>query len=356
MRVSFGVIAGMAKLMTHHDKFHVHAILGVTALLHFFYRFGYLFIFRRESFQPDVKSAVMLGVHFCLHATSFQFELPRNRMWTKPMIWREFRVHNAIFAYRNLIGAIFGIWFADWWWRSPDVFSVAAKVALILLGCYAADLATSRIGSEDDRTTNAMPYPSKTGENLEMTAKWFYAKSQFAATAFAAFGTPSLSFCSLLAIEIASFLMTLVRKGVLEAHHYHIFYALSLFVMFPAIVTTLHSGDDVATMAVCRALCVSFVSIELRLTYRWNKYLVWCISIVAGAIFPFEGVNMYVYVKYLAWIGMMWAACDTLMTLNTARCKEQQDRLSSARGKKEATASAASPEATAERLIARGGS
>ena len=77
-------------------------------------------------------------------------------------------------------------------------------------------------------------------------AKTFYAKSQFAATSIAApclhgfccigiccrchnleggigvmcakaFGTPSLSFCSVLAIELASLLMTLVRKGLIEA-------------------------------------------------------------------------------------------------------------------------------------------
>ena len=32
-----------------------------------------------------------------------------------------------------------------------------------------------------------------------------------------AFGTPSSSFCAIFAIEIASFLMTLVRKGIIEA-------------------------------------------------------------------------------------------------------------------------------------------
>lgn len=311
----------MAKLLSHHDKFHAHAILGLIALLHFAYRFGYLFVTQQESFTPGIWTAASLLVHFFLHLLSFQFELPRNRIWTKPMIWREFRVHNAIFAYRHLIGAAFGTWAPKWWYWSPDVWSIAAKVALVCAACYAADLATQKIGSLDKRTTNAMPYPKRTDQSVMSLAKLFYAKSQFAATALAAFGPPFLSFLSIFAIEIASFLMTLVRKGIIEDRTYHVVYAGSLFIMFPCMVATLHSGNDFAVQATFRAMCATFMSCELRINYRVDKYITWIVSIVAGMVVA-EMIAMYVDIRYVAWPGMIWSASDTLYCLIKARNAE----------------------------------
>lgn len=313
----------MAKLFSYHDYFHVHAILGLSALLHFASRFLLLFIYQWDSFTPGVVSAACLSIHFFLHVSSFQFELPRNRLWTKPMIWREFRVHNAIFAYRHLVGTILGTWCAEWWWRSPPCASALfAKVALVLAACKAADVATQYLGSDEKRTTNAMPYPQKTADNVEQVAKWFYAKSQFAATAIAAFGTPSLSFLSVLAIEIASFLMTLVRKGIIEAHHYHIVYAASLFIMFPALIATLHGDDYAATVAAFRGLCACFIACELRMTHRLSKYLTWVLAIIGGWMAA-AACDSIADVRWFAWPGMIWSAADTLIIFLKARKSER---------------------------------
>lgn len=312
----------MANLFSHHDKLHVHAILGLTSLLHFLYRFFLLFAYRYDSFTRGYASAALLGVHFFLHATSFQFDLPRKRLWTKPMIWREFRIHNAIFAYRHLVGALLGIWFPEWWWRNPTIDSMMVKVMLVLGACWAAERATLRVGSEEKRTTNAMPYPSRTSENMEQTAKWFYAKSQFAATALAAFGTPALTFGSVLAIEIASFLMTLVRKGIIDSHQYHIVYAASLFIMFPAVAVTLHSPDEGATLATFRALCATFISCELRMNYNQSKYLTWFAALVGGALAA-AAISSVMDVKLPAWMGMTWSAGDTVIIFLKARRNER---------------------------------
>ncbi|CAJ1384030.1 unnamed protein product [Effrenium voratum] len=314
----------MAKLLSHHDRYHSHAILGLLALLHFAYRFYIVLIEWRESFVPNFWSAASLSVHVFLHVLSFQFDLPRNRIWTKPMIWREFRVHNAIFAYRHLVGSALGIWAADWWWQRPTVLSVVVKVSLVLAACKAADVATEMIGSTEARTTNSMPYPKKTSETIEQVAKKFYAKSQFAATALAAFGTPSLSFCSILAIELASLLMTLVRKGIIEARTYHIVYAFSLFIMFPCLVATIHSGDELAEMAAFRGLTACALAVDLRLTYGFSKYITWAISIVGGyflvdMLCPVMGVTVFKW--FFAWPGMMWSAADTLRSFYNVKDK-----------------------------------
>jgi len=309
----------MAKLFSGHDKYHLHAVLGLLALLHFVYRFFTVLILQQESFQQNSFSAACLLVHVLLHALSFQFELPRNRIWTKPMIWREFRVYNALFAMRHLIGTALGIWAPDWWLRQPGVAAVAAKVCLVLATCKAADITTEQIGSTDDRTTNAMPYPKKTPETLEKVAKRFYAKSQFAATALAAFGTPSSSFCAIFAIEIASFLMTLVRKGIIEARTYHVLYAASLFIMFPVLVATLHSGDAVAEAATLRCLFIGALGIDIRIKYGFSKYTAWLVAIPAGYILA-DTLSMYANMKlFFAWPGMMWSASDTLRGFFQAR-------------------------------------
>eukprot|EP00931_Biecheleriopsis_adriatica_P081406 TRINITY_DN5473_c0_g1_i1.p1 TRINITY_DN5473_c0_g1~~TRINITY_DN5473_c0_g1_i1.p1 ORF type:complete len:360 (-),score=39.81 TRINITY_DN5473_c0_g1_i1:50-1075(-) len=309
----------MAKLFTGHDRFHIHAVLGLTALLHFCLRFAILLTSGRDSFSPCLASAGLLAVHFLLHATSFQFDLPEKRMRSKPMIWREFRVHNAIFAYRNLVCAVLGIWLPDWWYRAGLSFSAfTVKIGVLCMTCWAAEKATERLGSKEDRTTNAMPYPDGVPKNVEATIKKFYAKSQFAASALAAFGTPMLSFGSVFAIEIASFLMTLVRKGKIDSWAYHAAYAASLFIMFPALVATLYfSGDPEAEMATFRALIVMRFAVDLRIKYRFSRYAMWVLSSAVGCIVAagMAGIMSTLGIKVLALCGMLWSVMDTLRIL-----------------------------------------
>eukprot|EP00401_Gymnodinium_catenatum_P056697 CAMPEP_0117546990 /NCGR_PEP_ID=MMETSP0784-20121206/46891_1 /TAXON_ID=39447 /ORGANISM="" /LENGTH=192 /DNA_ID=CAMNT_0005343877 /DNA_START=452 /DNA_END=1030 /DNA_ORIENTATION=- len=166
-----------------------------------------------------------------------------------------------------------------------------------------------------------MPYPKDNPLQVIKTAKWFYAKSQFAAAAVAAFGTPMLSFGAVLGIEIASFLMTLVRKGLIEAHTYHIVYAFSLFINFPALAVVLH-GDEAGCMAVFRALVACFIACELRMNRNASKYIAWLLAVVGGMILPNIIVRYAELVvtppelllKCLAWTGMMWSVGDTLWT------------------------------------------
>lgn len=316
----------MAKLLSHHDKFHMHAILGMLALLHFAYRFAMLFLWTTDSFQPDLWAVASYAIHVLLHFSSFQFHLPTKRLWTKPMIWPEFRLHNAIFAYRNLIGAILGTWFPEWWLRDLSLTSTCVKLAVVLGACKAADMATERLGDKDKRTTNAMPYPPSTPPRVESFAKHFYAKSQFAATSLAVFGGPVLAFGSVLAIEAASILMTLVRKGLIEAHTYHVVYGMALFAMFPAMVVCLHSLDATAQIGVLRALTATAVAVTLRIpdlqlpfTKRLlghSKYMTWTLAILLA---PIMDILQLVFsdrqVLVIAWLGMLSSAMDTVQKL-----------------------------------------
>lgn len=277
----------MAKLFTHHDFGHVHAICGILVLLHFFTRIMLWLCFGMDTFSAGPVSVVTLLLHVFLHASSFQFYLPANRLWTKPMIWREFRVHNAIFASRHVVSTMLAIFAPGWWWRSPDLSSVAVKVLLVWIICAAADVATEQLGDREKRTTNAMPYPQGTSKASERVIKLFYATAQMGAASVAAFGPPVPNFACILPIEIASLLMTLVRKGLIEAWHYHLLYAVSLVLIYPVLAVGFVFRDDPEyDLATCRVLLTMLFSAQLRLRLWLNKYLVWGVAITAGYVMP----------------------------------------------------------------------
>jgi len=303
----------MAKLLTHHDKFHVHACLGILALLHFGYRFWCMFAKGQHSFTADATSLAALSIHFLLHVTSFQFVLPKQRQFSKPMIWKEFRVHNAIFAYRHLLCCVLGIYFPSWWYQM-SVSSMLVKVGIVLLACKAAAVTTEQIGSTEKRTTNAMPYPEWVSSSQQETAKRFYAKSQFAATALAIFGTPMLSFGSILAIEIASVLMTLVRKGLIESWVYHAVYGAALFIMFPALLTGLHNGDEQVEQIAFTAMTCTTIAVTVRMQVGLSTYLTWVVAVLGTPISEYVS-TYFLHFKVIAWVGMFSSVADTLLQL-----------------------------------------
>uniref|UniRef100_A0A7S1AEP9 Uncharacterized protein n=1 Tax=Noctiluca scintillans TaxID=2966 RepID=A0A7S1AEP9_NOCSC len=300
----------MAKLFSHHDTFHVHAVLGVVALLHILYRFLCMLACGKDTFAPSLTSVALLGVHFLLHASSFQFVLPRHRMRSKPMIWPEFRMHSACFAYRNLTGALLAIFFPLWWWRGPlTVSSMVVRLALALTTCSAADLVTSKVGSRDARTTNAMPYPPNTPPHIQDTVKKFYAKCQFAATSLALFACPVVSFGPVFAIEIAPLLMTLVRKGIVGARCYHVVYSLSLILMFPLMLASTLQPE--LAMGTFRAGVATTVAVRCRMKLRLSKATSWCAAVVGAFFLPDVLLKIScLYVWLLA--GTVWSVIDSV--------------------------------------------
>mmetsp|Transcript_41376 Transcript_41376/g.74909 ORF Transcript_41376/g.74909 Transcript_41376/m.74909 type:complete len:352 (+) Transcript_41376:73-1128(+) len=295
----------MAKLLTHHDRYHVHAILGLLSLLHFAVRSGYVFCTGVDAFlaMPQFAFGTLL-LHVGLHISSFQFILPK-RMWSKPMIWDEFRLHNAIFAGRNLLGAFLGTYFAEWWQPSlSNPTSFLFKIALILCTCALADIATAKCGSTTYRTTNAMPYPPNTPKNVEQEAKRFYARAQFGAAAASVMAPPTLSFLCVLGIEGASLLMTLVRKGIIEARHYHMLYTISLVHVYFALARmVLYDMELHCTWALMSGLAWLFACF-LRFHSPLSKYIVWPVALVSAACV--DGLVAAALPQYLRpWFGVV---------------------------------------------------
>jgi hypothetical protein len=150
----------MAYLITHHDPYHVHKIVGLLCLLHFVYRF-FMIVLHGTAF-PDSEScrsqAACVLVHAVLSWSALLLPLPEKRNFNSPMIWPEFRLHSITFATRHVVATavtLLGLW------PESVVADVAVKTALVVCTVLAARVVTTKYGDREKRTTNAMPYPPK---------------------------------------------------------------------------------------------------------------------------------------------------------------------------------------------------
>jgi hypothetical protein len=187
-----------------------------------------------------------------------------------------------IFAYRGLIGCAFGIWAPNWWLSRPPIISIVVKIVLVAGTSAAADWVTAKMGSAEKRTTNSMPYPITIPVPVQNCAKRFYSQAQVGASCLAIFSPPSIAFGCLLAIESASFLMTLRRKGIIQSEHYHTIYAATLFVMYPALLIMAIRTDSVYLHTFVNVVLSTNFIRELRLEMKLSKFVASSFGIVAA--------------------------------------------------------------------------
>jgi len=223
------------KLFTFEDRFNIHKTLGVYVLLHYAYRYT-LALRCSDSTGGLAGGAVipllMVWTHAILSLSSLIFQVPKERVEGKPMIWSEFRAHNIIFAMRSII-CVTLCWCARGY---PELRTacVAGSALTVLIAQRAADAATARLRLDSTSSTTAtMPYwPSASPKTIQ-AFKTFYAYCQYCATcACLACLNPFWPFAIMLPIQLASVLMTLVRKSILSAKGYHLLYTGSLLMPF----------------------------------------------------------------------------------------------------------------------------
>jgi hypothetical protein len=157
--------------------------------------------------------------------------------------------------------------------------AVWATCVTVLATQVAADAATRHLrADETESTTATMPYWDGCLIRTQKKFKTFYAYCQFMATlACLAVMNPAWPLAVLLAIQGASLLMTLVKKGLLTARGYHLGYTFTLivpyFVGFRSLWYT-RRPEFLAMLALGAAL------FEAR-RRGTNKYLLWGPVIVA---------------------------------------------------------------------------
>ena len=152
----------MAKLITNHDPFHIHKILGVFVLFSFLYRFLYGALVRgfvfcsianaKDGLCHDYQvhyDAVCIFLHGVLSWSSLLLPLPKKRNFSSPMIWTEFRLHSITFATRGVLGSLMSLYGL---WPEQIMLNFSCKLALIMTTCHVADWITFKHGCNEKRT------------------------------------------------------------------------------------------------------------------------------------------------------------------------------------------------------------
>jgi len=281
----------MAKLITDHDPYHVHKVLGLLALLHYIYRFGLLY--RYGNAFPSSESTIIATCGVFLHGllswSSLLLPLPNKRNFNKPMIWPEFRLHSITFATRHVVATLLTL--NNLWPDENDhvILHAMARAAVVLGAVKAASYITDRYGNREQRTTNSMPYPDAVSPEQRVGIKKSYALAQFAATAVCLLPDASMNFAPLLAIQMAPLMMTLVRKGKVGAGTYHRVYAVSLYLGYVMVLVRLLAkgdGNDIRgvskSVGLKTVFMLCFPSSKLRRLV--SPFMVWSVNVVLSAV------------------------------------------------------------------------
>eukprot|EP00928_Gymnodinium_smaydae_P044470 TRINITY_DN2966_c0_g4_i2.p1 TRINITY_DN2966_c0_g4~~TRINITY_DN2966_c0_g4_i2.p1 ORF type:complete len:502 (+),score=13.45 TRINITY_DN2966_c0_g4_i2:71-1576(+) len=264
-------VCNAGKLKTKEDPFHVHKCLGMSCLVHIAYRSHRLFRTGTTGLQQDNSTPACLALHAALNLTSFVFHLPKNRVKGRPVIYPEFRLHSSIFAGRSIICALL------LWWN--PTCSTLLRGGVCLLAMKLADMATERYGdSTIDTTIRGMPYPVYISERVRYVHNLYYAGMQAGATVLMfCTNTPDDPFFVLVVVQFAPFLMTLVRKSIISGPAWHLYYTGSSFYL----ILSRELLWDFSAIFAFPPIPVALFFLWFRVAFRWNKYILWCLTIFA---------------------------------------------------------------------------
>ena len=259
------VLSQAHRLLTHEDGriMHMHKILGSLVLGHIFYRMNLIIKLGDSGLATSYWTPFWMVIHALLHVSSFQFRLPEKRNRTYNIIWPEFRLHSMIFAYRSILTVLL-VWMGGY-------LNQVLRGPLVMATMAAADGVSKWYGQ--DTTMRANPYPAGTGREFIVWHNRFYSASQFGATIAIMFRGADSAFLALLPIQTAPFLMTLVKKGILNQAEWHIWYTLALLTNW--IHALVGQGNDGNTVSTLTYMTIFFSATLARLRYRVNKYIIW---------------------------------------------------------------------------------
>ena len=270
------------KLFTMEDPIGVHKYLGIFCLLHFGYRYSQVFFGdttagfgSRAGLGASATAGLWLIPHAMLNLSSFIFHVPRERIVGKPIIWKEYRVHNLIFVLRSVICTAL-CWMSIYHQHTP-IWRRAALVGsgLSVVGAnWAADEATKRLQpAENDSSVASLPFWEGCTLTTQRRIKKFYAYCQFMASiSCLTITNPIWPFVVLMPIQMSSILLTLVRKSIISARGFHVGYFVSL--LFPFLAASKHFVEMNFAVDVPLAFALGTGAFLLRCR-GISKYVIW---------------------------------------------------------------------------------
>ena len=267
------------KLVTREDPAFVHKALGAFALLHYAYRFANYLLRGDMMFSAIGGGATALVAiaavcsHGLLSASSFIFHIPAFRNRQAPMIFPEFRMHSILFTWRSI--ACFLIHFH----RVPRVYACVACGVTMLL----ADAVTAN-HNRGGGTMRNMPFDECISREDRERITLMHSSMQIRATMFMLCNVET-AFSPMFSIQIAAFLMTLVRKNIIGARDWHVLYAIALWIN-----ALLYLSRNMPIDFLCTQWVLYTLYTKLFFRLRTNKYLAWSITfglfLAKDAYFP----------------------------------------------------------------------
>ena len=214
----------MDHLITLHDTFNVHKILGFGCLAHygirFYWKFRYGSMFLNNTAITTYLSPL---AHLTLSLSSFMFSIPTYRFNSKVIIWRELQLHNIIFTSRSVCMMYHAMLFQE---TNPLYYY--SRLGIVLFHHYAADFVSGLYQPDNKTTTRDIPYDNKLWFSPYLYKK-YYAISQMVATCNILLSKNAENgFAIMFPIQLSAFLMTLVRKNIITNNDWHLYYTLSL--------------------------------------------------------------------------------------------------------------------------------
>ena len=245
-------------LITRHDYFHVHKIMGTLSLAHFAYQYTHLLWNGSFNLSPTILHWT-LPLHTALSLSSLLFRIPQIRNPVSPMIYPEFRIHSICFAVRSILCCYMHLYNIDTIYKIGVCFATMA----------AADIAThyTQTDPPTHTTMRNMPFAKTMSKYDQHTVIHMQSTMQVGATLFM-LGNVHTAFAPLCAIQLAAFLMTLVRKNILTASQWHQLYTISLAVN----VMCYYSVPSGWTLL---QIGLSYMFTYLRFQRKLHKYMAW---------------------------------------------------------------------------------
>ena len=153
------------------------------------------------------------------------------------------------------------------------------RLSIFLCSCqvlgslYLSDEVTKKLRiNNNESTTLTMPYWNECKLNTKKKFKYFYSYCQYLATLSCISCTNIIwPFIVLLPIQLASFLMTLVRKGLISSKNYHYIYTLSLTLPF---IVGINYSFRMKSMEVFIMFILAHILLIIR-KLNVSKYLIW---------------------------------------------------------------------------------
>ena len=243
------------QLFTHHDKYHIHKVLGFGCLFNFFLRIYWLLAYGSMYIYADAKSSLLIPfVHLTLSLSSLIFQVPLTRLNSKIIIWKELQLHNMVFTSRSAMIMIYSMVCIrndiDMSCEYYYIYQIG-KLALVVLHHMLADYITLKYNTNDKTTTRDINWEN-IPDNVKKVVKHFYAICQILAINALILadndktdsGVIEAAFLIMFPIQLSTFLMTLVRKSIITNIHWHVFYSISLVSPFILIFNTLRDSNS----------------------------------------------------------------------------------------------------------------